>query len=789
MVRLRPEIFFLAAGIALAACTPDDRAVSPFSLPTTDNKPNSGLITPDSRVVPTPFADNRPSYPKTPTAADLKPGIWLSAFNAFINPETRRALNELDSLFPDPIVKNRVAQVLIENDLASKPGSSLEIFNILKKEGRIIGSTLCADSRVICDTIFYASEHGKTVPQFAAIEERSLGAAPRIFDKGINVSILATHCNSAGDISGCGALQALAKLREPGGADWLRTHGIAQDTIDEILRTLQKANPDEQAVIAAKLQAMMNANAHGGERHIAIAVKVGHADQAMEVIDAFDNLGNRVSLDKLPEFAKEYLAVNGSKVGQIDAFLARGQRPLEYVLNTTDLNIQQLMGKGTENAGNTFKITARPQIGNYGRTLNIDEIKKAVAALNYPLTHDWGKIQWILAKSPQELALIRDELYKSDKFWQFLARGNTMVEVVVDTKGKITGGINITQINDLVRQPFSGIEGVKLRGTVTEVILAQRALRDAERLMKNSAKAEEIAGKYGKYLEGLKSAGSIVLKIIKALNPLFNAQSIKEIADGIQTVANMNVVYDRHAFATDGRGRRGGLVNIMTTQDYVSYLKQNLNVEPYMAAGLYDTIYTKEELSGAFWGLVQRWVHDYDQFGGTFENGPKNPKSEFYGVGVDQLFSIMVHDYMDPNAGQIHKKFAKVGKPLIFKPLPVVTAFSPAHTEYSEDGLKKQPFIILNPDTGEFLMTGIPGEMIIPVKSLEPRNGVEVTYYLYYRMDEQGNLRVKCIGYSDPTAKSTLNGVEYIVLEDSTEEDSNRVSVLHILTSAEIFSG
>lgn len=719
----------LAAAAVIAGCVPQDV---------------------QKALMPTPFADNRPIYPPTPQAADLKAGIWVSAFNSFINPETTgRSLNELDSLFPDPLVKNRVAQVLIDNDLAGRPGGALRTFDILRQKGRVIGVTLCADSRVICetasggrinDTVFFAVQDGTPVKEFAAIEQRSLGAAPRVFNT--DVSILATHCNGAGDFSGCGALQALSQLRDPGGADILKHHGIAPETIDEILQTLKSANPNEQAVIAAKLQAMMSANSTG-RRHITIAARVGHADKSMEIIDAFDNFGNRVNVADLPDYAQHYLAVNGAPPAQIDAYLAKGQKPFEYVALISDgkYNIQELMGPATRIKGVTFKVTGMPQGSDLSRALNMTEIKQMVAAVDYPLDHDWGKLFWIIGRKPEEIAALKQELLAGNKtgdLWLFLNRGNTLVEATVDAKGKITGTLKITRIKETVDVAHGGLNAIKAAGLRTEVILADKALKDAQRVVSAAVAEGKAAGKYQEVVDFLAKTGKVGLKIVGLLNPLFNAMAISDGANALAVLANYDLVYDRHNIAFDGYGKKGGLSQVMTMDKYLQSLKNDPALEPYLISkGLYDTAYTHQELAGAFTGLVNKYIEDKPDFNGL--------------DGLRDLRKVLIFDYKDPNAGNKIIKLAPAS-PLVFYPLPVSTSFSPDHIDFGN--LDRHPFMILNTSTGEFLITGVPGEMILPVQSLEPRNNTPVTYYLYLHTDEQGMLGVKNVGYELPKGKN-----------------------------------
>lgn len=91
--------------------------------------------------------------------------------------------------------------------------------------------------------------------------------------------------------------------------------------------------------------------------------------------------------------------------------------------------------------------------------------------------------------------------------------------------------------------------------------------------------------------------------------------------------------------------------------------------------------------------------------------------------------------------------------------MPVETSLSPKHWDLTKEGIRKQPFMVLNPETGEFLTTVTPGEMIVPVESLSPRNpAVKVTYFLHMKSDGEGRITVKAAGYKEESKTGTLSG-------------------------------
>lgn len=690
---------------------------------------------------------DRPQFVATPTFEEFGYAPWLSAFSR-LNPELTSNLSALDNAVPDPLVKARIAEVLVDNYLASQPGEVLDKFRILKEAGQVYGSNMCGDSRIICKTIYSVADSGRVAEGFTdvvSIEQRSLGAAPRIFDPGINISLLATHCNSLTDPTGCGALAALAKLKEPGGADFLVQHGIDEATIAEIKRTLTYAMPDEQAIIAAKIQAMANAKAHG-TGHITVATKIGH-DGSWQIIGAFDETGQSV---QVPALIKDVVAINRAPVSEVDAFLARGQKPFEIVLNATEFNTQDLFGPKAEIPGHTFKITARPQGAIQSVALNIREIDQAIAGVNYPMAHDWSRVQWVVGRTPDELALIRDRLFASDQTWKFLGRDGYIIEAMVNENGQLTGVARFTRLADYTSN-INDVEALRKIGVnQVEVLLSQKTLVEAQKIASQAeAQGTMAASKWKEVATRLKNVGRVGLKILRVLQPVFDAGTVIWASGVYEQISQMDVVHEAYEPAVS---------RVLTTEEYNESLNQNPNLEPYLAQGVYQANYTQEGLANAFLGLVHKYNYDIDLLGGNWVDGPSNPNSQFFGMAITDLYKILNFDFSayphDP-ADQ-HKILTKSGTPLIFFPLAQETSFSPANYEYTVEGMKNHRFMILNPDTGEFLITGIDGEMIVPVVSKTPRNGVQVEYYLYIHTDGNGNINVKCVGYNDPSTQGNL---------------------------------
>jgi hypothetical protein len=738
----------LAASIAACSVLPPTSRAS--------SVPVDGTRTALPLPSPTPFTDNSPKYIATPEYGRFTTdGAWLSAYSK-LGTAFQTKLGMLEKTIPDPFIRNRVAEILISNRIASMKDGSLSAYNMLLASGRVIGMEACSDSRIVCSTSFFSSSQGATVIS----EQRALGAAPRIFDKGINISILATHANTCNETGGCGALAALADLEKGSRGYYELAKHVSPDTIKVIQNSLHRADPEEQAVIGAKIQAMINANAHGTD-HITVAVKMGHADGSMMILGAFDQNGNPVPV---PQVVREYVAFNSKSPLAINPALAAGQAPVESVLNSTRIPTVELMDKLAKDPGHTFKISVRPQTGDPRQILDIVTIDDAVAAANYPLAHpQWGKIQWIFGRTPEETALIREKLLTSDKMWNFLGRNGVVVEATVDDAGQIVS-MKVTQLAKLSDKARS-VEALKKIGTTNvEVALSQKTFTEAELLVTETSAAK--AFKWKPVIDNLKKMGRVGLKVLNALQPLFNAGFYISMIDAYKELSDMDMVYDTHALSMtptkDGKNAySGGLDNggIISTDQYNALLKEKPNIEPLMRNGNFETTYTQEQLAASYFGLISEYMTEISSSGGNMTIGSKNPNSEFYGVSLSDLMKVgkmLVFDHIDPtDHPNNHKKYAKTGLPLVFLPLPVETSFSPMHWDLSREGINKHQFIVINTETGEFLTTAAPGEMIVPVESLSPRNSaVRVTYFIYMKSDGEGRITVRVAGYKEAPIKA-----------------------------------
>lgn len=700
----------------------------------------------------TPFADNKPRYVVTPEYSQFTTdGAWASVFTK-LGASFQKELGLLEKTIPDPFIRNRVAEVLIGNRIASMKGGDLSMYSMLLESGKVIGMEACADSRLICRTSFFSASEGATVIS----EQRSLGAAPRVFDKGINVSILATHANTCNETGGCGALAALAELEKGSkGYNELVKH-VSPDTIKIIQQSLHNASPDEQAVIGAKIQALINAQAHG-TGHITVAVKMGHADGSMTILGAFDQNGKAVSI---PQIVQEYVAFNTKSPLMVDPKLAAGQAPVESVLNATRFPTVKLMDGLAEQPGHTFKISVRPQTGDSRQLLDVLAIDEGVAAANYPLAHpQWGKIQWVFGRSPEELALMRQRLLTSDKMWGFLGRQGVMVEALVDDSGKIVS-LNVTQLAKIPKGA-QNIDALKKIGIANvEVTLSQKTFAEAELVTREATAAN--ASKWRSVFDNLKKMGKVGLKI---LQPLFNAGMYVSMIDAYKDISDMDMVYDTHALGMtptkDGRNAFGGGLDnggVISTAQYNTSLKEKPNIEPLMRNGNFGTTYTQEQFADSYFGLVNDYLTEASASGGNTIIGSKNQNSKFLGVSLGDLNKVgkvLAFDHIDPTDGpNTHKKYVKAGPPLIFLPMPVETSFSPKNWDLTKEGIRKQPFMVVNSETGEFLTTVTPGEMIVPVVSLSPRNpAIKVIYFIHMKSDGEGRITVKAVGYKEEPIK------------------------------------
>lgn len=690
------------------------------------------------------------------TGSEISP--WITTFLKLNNPQLIEQLRAIDIAFPDPLVKSRVAQVLVDNFLASQPGGKIEIAQLLRESGRVIGGTCCADSRVILDTIFYkVDEAGEVVPALAVVEQSPLGGAPRVYAKGVNVSLAVTHANSLTDLNGCGALDALKKLAGEKGFEKLVEHGVDPTTLVEIRASLLSTNPEQQAMASARLQAIMNTYMHGGEKHFVVAAVKGHADNSLRVLGVVDEKG-LVSESKVPQLVREYLATQNRPTQEVIAHLAKGQIPFEAVFSASQHNIADVMGPGSEVAGNTFKVTVRPQSGNLTRAINLAEVEHGIAAINYPLAHEWGPVLWVTADTEAELALMRQELLKSNKLWEFLGRDGSMVEALIGPNGRMSGIMRVTKLSE-IRQAASSVSELKAIGlSTTEIQLSARTIYEAEKIL-SDAKAlgkSEIAAKFEPVISKLKAAGRVGLGILKFLKPLFDAGNYLLFFDEIYLRLFHYSGYIYTKSATPAEGRAAIIDRVLTTEEYNAFLAEHPNVEPYLGLKLLHTTLTQEELAYEFSGLIRSYSADIDadnltQPGiATVQSGPVNPESQFQGIPIDKLAKALLFKIINFNDMSQEYVMGKKGPPLLFFPLPKETGFSPSHIDYRPEGLAKQPFMLMNTETGEFLTTNMPGEMIVPVYLQSPRNGVEVVYYLYMKSDGNQNISIECVSYKEP---------------------------------------
>lgn len=723
-------------------------------------------------ITPTPYFDNRPSYPPTPTYKDFaSSAVWAKVLESF-SPGLSSNLEIITKAIPDKQIRVLVAETLVNNAFASSPGKRLELSKKLIDSGRGIGGNFCGDSRVVCNTVFYSASEGSAI---ATSEKRALGAAPSVFNKGINVSILATHCNSIGDPSGCGALAGLAELENAGGYQKLRAHNISDDTIKLLQSSLRSPDPDIQAVAGAKIQALINANAHG-TGHVAVAVRMGHADGSMQILGAYNELGQPVGV---PDVVKEFVAFNSnSPIGVNSKDLSLGQAPPQFAMNSTRFNIQDLMGKQASTPGNTFKITVQSDTGGASKLLNVAEIDRGVAAIQYPMAHEkWGKLQWLFGRSPEELALMRERLMMNDGTWKYLANRGIIVEALVDDSGKITGTLRITNLSKLPEK-IKAIEELKLLTPTTyEIVLSQKTLAEAKIVVDEAGAAR--GAKFAVVIEKLKELTKIGFKILKFVDPVFNAALIAGAFDVVKKINGWDGVYSSHSteWTTDRKGKKatGDLNNggALSTAEYQGLLKKYPHADPYMVSGRYGAIYTNDQLATSFHGLIKDYQLDVTQ-GGDTVNGSTNPSSKFYGVpvtDVERAGKILLFGYEEP-ATHVPKNYSKVGKPLIFLPLPNKTAYSSNHYEYTDDGIKKHTMVIYNPDTKEFISPHLPGEMIVPVESIAPLNEkVRVIYYLHLKSDGEGRIIINPVGYKEEQIKTSALPKSYFASSGSTKVD------------------
>lgn len=689
-----------------------------------------------------------------PTEQFVSPLAWGAVVNRILGNGFSENLSMLVRAIPDKELRVMTAQVITANRLKSRPSAELDLYRELTKAERVIGNTICGDSRFVCKTAFFDSATGQMV---AVAEQRTLGAAPTIYGKGVNVSLVMAHCNTVLDPSGCGAIGAAIKMDE-GKSRELLAQGISQNTLDVIKQTEVGIDPEIQAVRAAKIQAHLNTIAHGGDPHITVAVKAGLADGSMEVLGAFDESGKAV---KIPDVVGDFIAFNKHTPSETQALsLTKGQSPRVYALNATTFNTQDLMGSLAEEKGQTFKLTLQPQTGNKTIPINVNELEQAVASLEYPLAHkEWGKLQLVFGRSPEELALIRDRLMKSEKAWDFMNNKGVIVEALVNEKGEITM-LNVLQL-DKFKNVKSALQPLTT-SNMYQIPISGKVIAEAESLAAQAEPAK--ASGLNKIVTQLKSMAPLAFKVLRIVQPVFDAAITIDIINAIKKMNRMSSVMDDHSSGQspkkNGGTTAGDLQNgsgVMTTQEYYSWLKPYPEADPHMISGNYGTTYTKRQLGMEFVGLINNYVAE-TAGNGDWTNGSKDPNHPYYKTSlsdVEKAGKVFLFDYRNIHDGGKHERFTVPGRPLIFYPQPISTTQSPIHYEYADGEMKQHQFVVLNPNNGEALFTDIPGQMVVPVVNVEPKNPNKmVTYYLLLISDGQGNISVNPVGYDIKDVKT-----------------------------------
>ncbi|KKP86677.1 MAG: hypothetical protein UR89_C0016G0006 [Candidatus Roizmanbacteria bacterium GW2011_GWA2_35_8] len=724
-------------------------------------------------------------YNLSPTSPNLSLAFWFSVLNRL--PDMQKQLKLIEALVPDPLIRSRIAEVLIGN---ATGWDKLTRWIALKNAGRVIGHTLCGDSRVICDSLFipisdiasqtayYGLDGGMPI---AVLEQRSLGAAPRVYPMGVNVSIVSVHCNSIIDPGGCGALATLDRILTPEGKKYLLSRGIDETTIAEIEKTIRSSNPIEQGKWAAKVQAKINWFEHGKTPHITVATQIGHTDRTMTLIDAFDDTGRRV---EIPQVVKDFIAINNRGVndaGAIDEILgdlSKGQAPFENVFNATDFNLQDIMDAKASIPGHTFKITTElsPAMSASAKKIpliaRIQDVDRAVAGINYPLAHDWGRLQWVLANTPEEAALIRERMLLSNPAWKFLGRKGVIVEVVVDRTGKMSKNINITRLAD-IGGDVSAMNTSALRslGSDTrEVILSARTLSTLEKSVQD-AKLLSTETKTTKFLRGLKTKGRYVLKVIKFVGSILDGISGYYFYEWAKADTTWNITQSSHA---KYRNPAYALKPAPLGTDLYASISKNYAPQPYLVTQTYNTVYTRKELATSFMGLVNYYKSEISGSGlpgseGTLTNGSNDPNNPFYGIGIGDLYKILIFDYYEIETRSMRKVLNKKS-PLIFFPIEVpewwpkdICANDPqpqnnknCYPNYYDSKIPDSEIMILNISTGEFITTDTIGEMTVEV--IEIPNAYQkteldknTTFYLNLSSDGKGNISVLPVAYKKTT--------------------------------------
>ncbi len=725
-----------AAALALAACGP--------AAPSTGEREPVGIG--QTEAVPTQYSDANiqahaiptPEYNQFDTIASQSP--WYTAYEMF-GPELVAKFQALDRI-SDPIAREYVAKIIWGNFQAVNLLDQTVQFEALKEAGRVIGCTTCVDSRIIgANGPFYATTEGSAVPMLYATEDQhSLAGTARLFDPSVKTSIVATHCISPINMGGCGALAAFKQLSEARGREALAHHGISELTITTVLNDIKSADPIIQARAAAQIQAIMN-----GPEHVTVATIITHTGQ-WEAVGVFNGLGEE--LREIPTVIQQLLALNRQP---LDAALIAAQKPPVIGINTTNFNTKDLFGADLAGTpGQLFKVTVRPQVGEVLAPTNVAElgaeigghIDQAIAGSLYAEAHDWAKVIAIFGQSEADIAPTLKALMNDDVTMRFLARPGAHIAINLTNEKGLIQTVRIIKLAETV-DPQAEIAAIRAIGTTSfeikasELTIAQaQAIAAAETLSPAAKRALDLAQRFG----------TITFKVLRFLEPLLNAGNAVWVADIWSQMRSWNAEYSRHSFA-EIDGQRGGISRVLTSAEYQQRLQQLPDVEPYMW-GEFETTYTQAELGTEYLGLVEHYLNDVAEFGGDMTNGPKNEASVFYGMGITDLKKVLNFDYFDiTNPGHEHRTFHTVGRPIFFFPLGTSNDFSPDNISLTPDGIKNQPFMVLDPNSGQFVTTDSKSQMIIKIVGNEPLTSNTVYYYLLVSSEGDGQIHTKCVGY------------------------------------------
>ncbi len=730
------------------------------------------------------FAENTPTAPRILESKPFHIAPVLAIYGQFLTEPTRRLLTSLDDLITDPTVRYNTASGIISNALASRPDGSISRAQILKEKGRTLFFNFCADSRLVCSDLT-AVANGQT---YTVVESRSLGAQPKVPEKGTTVSLLATHCDSSGVLTGCGALNAVERMKELGGEAYLKNHNILDSTIQQIKSGLSSSNPEIQAVTSAKHQALVTYLANNDE-NIVVAAVYGQADNSWKILGAYNQFGEEV---KVPPLVEDFIARNSGKaVGDINEALLK-QKPPIYALNATGINTQTLLGPTAAEPGNMFKITALPDNGTR-RAINVAEVDFAVAGNAYAQANKWGQLQWVVARSPEELDLLRSRLLANKTTWTFLENKGVIVEALVDTNGAFTGSLRVSSIGELGSLKSEFLASQQLGLVTSKISLSAKTFAEAEKALAEGL-AQDVP-KATKIIRGLKATGKLFLTVLDRLQPIFLLLTLDDLVSEYKKSHGYEKVYYEHAKRL---GIQGPVTKSLPESGYA--LAQTLYpaVEPYLVySKMYDTTqhpYTRSELANEFSGMVKDFISDMGIYNSRIITKErytiKDPNSKYAGQSLDSLYKILKLDFIDKHDHGTQKVLTKVGRPLVYFPVPPEN-YQSNNPWLEKADLQKEQFIILDPDTGEFLLTGVEGQMVVPMVIENQKSGMAKTvYYIHIHMDKNGNMVTKNVGFDDPTKKTMMNGKEWIVVSDQGDpyNKAPEVNLPQRLPSSEVMA-